>query len=196
VPDPWAISFDSPTPEGIAYLGRNHPLIEALAEHLLDMAFHPPAGDTPAARCGVLRTEMVSRRTTLFLLRPRYLLYEGDDATPALAEETLPWGFEGLPPDIQPFALHDARQLLDNAQPSANVSIIEKREVLTESLGWWDALQAHLQTLLKERARELQESHQRVRRLLRRERARIEPQMSPDLLGVVVLLPVPKGVKR
>ena len=69
VPAPWPITFRSPTPEGLTYVGRNHPLVEGLAEHLMDLAFHPAGGDQPVARCGVVRTPLVTRRTALFLLR-------------------------------------------------------------------------------------------------------------------------------
>jgi superfamily II DNA or RNA helicase len=195
VPESWRITFDSPTPEGAVYVGRNHPLIEALAEYLLDLAFHPSDSHPPAARCGVIRTAQVSRRTTLLLLRLRYLVYERGDETPNLAEETLVWGFQGVWPDLTPLPPDQAQQMLDAAQAAANVPLAERQEVLAETLSWWPDLQPKLGEVLDERARQLQESHQRIRSLLSRKPVRIEPQTPPDLLGVVVLLPVPKGVR-
>jgi superfamily II DNA or RNA helicase len=194
LPTPWPITFDSPTPEGVTYVGRNHPLVEGLAEYLFDMAFHPVNGTAPAARTGVVRTTQVARRTTLLLLRLRYLQHERGRETPTLAEETLTWGFTGWPPEIQPLALEEAQALLDGAQPAANVSPAEKEEVLVETLAWWPKLEPQMAALLAERAEALQESHGRVRRLLRHGRLQVEPQMPPDLLGVVVLLPVPGGM--
>src|SRR5690606_25656207 len=41
VPGPWLVTFASPTPEGLSYIGRNHPLVEGLSEYLLDRAFYP-----------------------------------------------------------------------------------------------------------------------------------------------------------
>ena len=194
-PDPWRITFDSPGPEGVSYIGRNHHLVESLAEHLLDMAFHPTDGQTPVARCGVIRSEQVMQLTTLLLLRFRYLVYERRDDVPNLAEETLVWGFEGLPPDIYPLPLEDAQKLLDSAQPSGNVPNSEKQEILGDILSGWDSLQADLRELMSDRSQQLWESHRDIRRLVRQRRVNIDPQAPPDLLGIVVLMPVPRGVR-
>lgn len=202
-PDPWPISFDSPTPEGLTYIGRNHPLVEALAEYLIDVAFHPTGGDRPVARGGVIRTTQVRQRTTLLLLRPRYLVYEAGEERPSLAEETLVWGFTGTPPEIAPLAPADARALLLEATAAANIAPEQQQAALQLAVDQWKALcgdthsgvarpASALQELLEGRVAELQESHSRIRRLLRQARTRIAPQLPPDLLGVVVLLPVPK----
>jgi superfamily II DNA or RNA helicase len=199
VPDLWPITFQSPTPEGLTYIGRNHPLIERLAEHLVDLAFHPLApfegegrgeGEAPTARCGVIGTDQVQRRTALFLLRLRFLVHDGD--TPTLAEETLTWGARGVLPDLAWLSLAEAQSLLDGARPAANVPAGEKRAVLAETLGWWPRFQSEAARLHAERASHLQESHRRVRRLIRDAAVRVEPQSPPDLLGVLVLLPPPK----
>jgi len=188
------VVLESPTPEGVTFVGRNHPLVEGLAEHILDMAFHPPDGGVPVARCGVIRTDQVKRRTTLYLLRPRYLRTQGDEGPPSLAEETLAWAFTGAPPDIVPLSLKDAGALLDAASPAANVSPAEKREVLSTVLSWWEALQPALADLMDERTSRLAEAHKRVGRMLKGGSMLVEPQMPPDLLGVLVMLPIPKGV--
>jgi hypothetical protein len=192
-PNPWRIMFDSPTPEGVTFVGRNHPLVEALAEHLFDLAFHPAGRDLPASRSGVIRTTQVSRRTTLLLLRVRYLVHERKDEHPSLAEETLAWGFEGLVPNITPLSLQQARQLLDSAAADRNMPEAEKREVLEETLAQWNGLQAALRPALDQRAQDLTEAHQRIRQPLGQHKVRIEPQLPPDLLGILVLVPIPRG---
>jgi superfamily II DNA or RNA helicase len=196
VPDPWPVTFDTPVPEGVAYIGRSHRLIECLAEHLVDQAFYPSSDRSPAARCGAIRTDAVARRTTLLLLRPRYLIHEREGETPSLAEETLAWGYRGLPPDIEAFTLDEARRLVDEATSAANLSAQEKSEVVDETLDAWEALQPQLDAVLDERAARLTESHRRIRSLTRAGQVRIEPQRPPDLLGVLVLVPVPKGAAR
>jgi hypothetical protein len=193
-PDPWRITFDSPTPAGKTFVGRNHPLVEGLAEYLLDLAFHPTDAAPPAARCGVVRTAAVNRRTTLLLLRLRYLQREWGAEQETLAEETLTWGFTGWPPDIEPLAPADAQALLDGATAAANVPLVEKQEILEETLGWWEALQPQLETLLEARGQELEASHYRLRQIVEQRKMLVKPQMPPDLLGVVVLLPVPGGI--
>ncbi len=195
VPPRWPIMFDSPTPEGVTFVGRNHPLVEGLAEYLFDLAFHPPARQpVPASRSGVIRTSDVSRRTTLLLLRVRYLVYERRDEQPSLAEETLAWGFEGFAPNIVPLSPEKTRELLDRAGAERNVPDEEKREVLADALGEWDGLQTGLMQVLTLRKEALLQAHQRVREMLdQRRKIRIEPQSPPDLLGVLVLLPIVKG---
>lgn len=192
LPNPWPITFDSPTPPGLSYIGRNHVLIEALSEYLVDCAFHPQAGDQPepAARSGVIRTKQVQRRTTLFLLRLRFLQTERADGRATMTEETLVWGFTGFYPTIQSLELEAAQTLLEAAQASANVDLDEKVAVLTETLDWWPRLRPQLATVAQLRAGQVAESHRRVRRLLQgRTPFRVEAQTPPDLLGVLVLLP-------
>lgn len=179
VPDSWPITIESPAPAGCAYIGRNHPLIEGLAEYLLDLAFHPVGDSSPAARTGVIRSDQVSTRTTLLILRLRYLLYERRDDTPTLAEETLVWGFTGWTPDITPIDPQTAQQLLDTAQATANVSPGAKRDTLTDMLAEWDGLQPHLERLLDERADALETSHRNIRRLVRQRRVRVDPKTPP-----------------
>ncbi len=194
-PDSWRVMFDSPTPDDVTFVGRNHPLVEALSEYVFDLAFHPPIssrhnGSTAvAARCGVIRTRAVTRRTTLLLLRVRYLVYErGDDET-TLAEETLAWGFQGVMPKIDALTMERSRELLTTASPSGNVSDAEKSQVLRETLGSWDALQAPLGAVLEERTGVLRDSYARVRQALKQKQVRIQAQAPADLLGALVLLP-------
>jgi hypothetical protein len=146
----------------------------------------------------VIRTNDVARRTTLLLLRVRYLVYERKhvlskvegDEQPSLAEETISWGIEGLPPDSTPLTMARAKQLFDESHAQGNVADSEKREVLRETLGWWDQIQPALKQTLDERTTELSDAHQRVRQLLGQRRVHIEPQLPTDLIGVLVLLPV------
>lgn len=186
-PTPWPITFRSPTPERLAYIGRNHPLIEGLAEHLLDLAFHPNGNVQPVARCGAIRTGQVTRRTALFLLRLRYL--QRDGGAPTLAEETVAWGVRGVHPDVTVLDLAEASHLLDTVQAAGSVPAAEKREVLAETLGWWPLLVEPLAELLAQRSSRLAEEHARLGALLGADRTQIEAQAPPDLLGVVVLLP-------
>lgn len=193
--DSWRVMFDSPTPDDVTFVGRNHPLVEALSEYVFDLAFHPPISSLNngsadvAARCGVIRTRAVTRRTTLLLLRVRYLVYErGDDET-TLAEETLTWGFQGVVPKIDALTMERSRELLTTVTPSGNVPDAEKLEVLRETLASWDALQNPLGAILDERTGVLLDSYARVRQALKQKQVRIHVQAPADLLGALVLLP-------
>ncbi len=195
--NPWRVSFTSPPPEGAEWIGRNHPFVGALARWLLESAL-VGGGQSPAARCGVLRTTKVGRRTVLLLLRLRYLVEQPNQA-PLLAEEVVVLGLQGRSPASPVFLEEDdARRLLVEAAPNAPVSSQERREVLAEVLGWWDDLLPHLEAKVKERAQRVLDAHRRVRaaaRMIRRGLA-VRPQFPPDLLGILLLLPVPKGVVR
>ncbi|MGI9862835.1 helicase-related protein [Moorella naiadis] len=194
--NPWRVSFACPPPKGAEWLGRNHPFVGALAQWLLESALS--GASQAGARCGVVRTAQVERRTVLLLLRLRHLL-EQPDRPPLLAEEVAVIALQGYPPGRLAFLPEEeARRLLLTASPDAPVSQEERREVLSEVFDWWEVLLPYLKERAEARARRVLEAHRRVRvaaGLVRRGLA-VRPQFPPDLLGVLVLLPVPQGVVR
>jgi len=200
----WLISFDSPTPEGVEYVGRNHRFVTALAGFLFEEALTRP-GNATASRCGVLRTRAVQELTTIVLLRVRYLV-EQPQARPLLSEEVLVLGLVGATAgDVRWLATEDALRLLAEAKPDANIPLAEKRELVAQALAslgeWHDTAEnwavAHpLQRAIRERvvrhARELTDAHKRIRQAmsLRVRGLEVKPQFPPDLLGLLVLQPV------
>jgi superfamily II DNA or RNA helicase len=192
------VTFNPPAPEGAEYLGRNHPFVAALARYLLEAAL-TQGSSAPATRCGVIKTAAVARRTVLLLLRLRYLLAQPEREKELLAEEVVVAAFQGFPPDRLTW-LGDtgALGLLENLHPDAAITSGERREVLSEVLGWWPELRPGLERLVTERARKLEDAHRRVRAAahLARRGLAVRPQFPPDLIGLLILLPVPKGVKR
>ncbi|MGQ9741723.1 helicase-related protein [Chloroflexus sp.] len=188
-PPPWSISFDSPTPEGAAYLGRNHPFVVALARFLLEEALTRP-GQAHAARCGVLCTRAVSQTTTLLLVRVRYLI-EQPERTPLFAEEVRTLGYtQGA--DGAPHWLDESATLrLLEAQPDANLVMAEKRRRIEAALAQWGAIVEYLQPQIEARARDLEAAHKRIRQAvhLRTRALTVRPQWPVDLLGILVLEP-------
>jgi superfamily II DNA or RNA helicase len=188
----WTISFTSPTPEGAEYVGRNHPFVVALARYLFEQALEG-AEHAAAARCGAIRTRAVQRLTTLILLRPRFQLLQ-PDRPPLLAEEVLVTGFEGF---VDRWLPQDRALDLLNAEPSANLPASEKRELVDlmreEVRRLVEAApdESPLGRILKERARELEEAHRRIRQSVGRpvRGLRVEPYWPPDVLGLLVLQP-------
>ena len=86
--------------DGLVHLGRTHPLVSALAGHTLDEALDPTAIDSPARRCGVIRTAAVDARTTLLLCRFRLNLTtssRGEGSSAMLAEDAGVLAFTGSP---------------------------------------------------------------------------------------------------
>jgi len=186
----WRISFDSPTPEGAEYLGRNHRFVAALAQFLMEEAL-TKHGQARASRCGAIRTRSVSRLTTALLLRVRYLV-EQPQRPPLLSEEVLVAAFATS--NGQPVKLpdDDALRLLLEAKPDANIPLPEKRELAANALNQWPALEAALQPHIQARAAELEKSHKRVRQAVGMPARQLEvkPQFPADLLGVLVLQPM------
>jgi len=204
----WRISFVSPTPEGAEYVGRNHRFVAALARYLLEEALIK-GKDAVASRCGVLRTREVDLLTTLLLLRVRYLV-EIPQRAPLLSEEVLVVGYRPLGVVEDPW-LSDGEALrllvLAGAKPDANIPLGEKRELVEaalEEIGEWRAangewgngspVQKMIRARVIQRARELEESHKRIRKAvsLRVRELKVKPQFPPDLLGILVLQPVVK----
>jgi hypothetical protein len=189
----WSISFISPTPEGAEYLGRNHRFVAALAQFLMEEALTKGAS-AAASRCGVMRTRAVNPLTTLYLLRLRFLI-EQPDRAPLLAEEVQVVGHTG--PADHPAWLDRAAvlTLLEEARADANLSAEEKRELATAALTGYDKLGTPIQEVLQARAETLAESHRRVRQAvsLKVRGLTVKPQTPPDLLGLLVLQPIPQG---
>ena len=188
----WRVSFDSPPPvEGVTVLGRNHPFVAALARYLFEAALAQGA-TAPVARAGAFKTRAVTRRTTLLLLRLRCLI-ELPDKPPQLAEEVVVTGWRGQ--DWLPDA--EALQLLQTAAPDAAITAAERQQQVAEALERWPAAQAELSPLVERRVAALAEAHRRVRAAahLTRRDVQVRPASAPDLLGVLVLVPLPPVVK-
>lgn len=184
----WLVSFDSPTPEGAEYLGRNHCFVAGLARFLFEEALTSGDGER-ASRCGAIRTRQVKYLTTLLLLRVRYLV-EQQGAPSLLAEEVLVLGYRESGAGREWLADAEALQLLD-AQPTANIPLAEKRELVERALEAWEKVAREVEHRVNLRASALEESHKRVRQAVS-QRVRgfaVKPQLPPDLLGILVLQP-------
>ncbi|MEY3299602.1 MAG: hypothetical protein RLZZ597_2862, partial [Cyanobacteriota bacterium] len=178
---PRLLTFTTPPPEGVEYVGRNHPLVEGLARYVLEDALEN--GQNPvAARCGFTVTTAVEKRTTLLMLRLRHLLAstKGQDL---LAEECLVAGFTGPPSAPLWLEPEAAAQLLQQAEPTGDIPLAMKRLEIEELLGRLDGLQEELNDLAQQRANALLQSHRRVRSITKEGQIRVKPQLPMDILG-------------
>jgi hypothetical protein len=185
----WFVSFVSPTPEGAEYLGRNHRFVTTLAQFLMEEALTQGA-EARASRCGAIRTNAVSRLTTLYLLRLRFLI-EQPDRTPLLAEEVQIVGHTGTAD--KPVWLKDDEvlSLLETAQADANLGQEERRELVAAALFGWEKVDAPVRENVAGRAAALTEAHRRIRKAvdMKVRGLTVKPQLPPDLLGLLVLQP-------
>jgi hypothetical protein len=103
-------------------------------------------------------------------------------------------GFEGF---VDRWLPQDQALDLLNAEPSANLPASEKRELVdlmreeVRRLVEVAPDASPLGRILKERARELEEAHRRIRQSVGRpvRGLRVEPYWPPDVLGLLVLQP-------
>ena len=182
------ISFVSPTPVGVEFIGRNHPLVEGLARYILEDVLSNTKNPI-AARCGFTITDAVTKRTTLLLLRLRHLL-DSPQHHSLLAEECLVVGFTGAPSEAIWLEQREALRLIEEAQPVANPpSLGIVRSEIRDLLESMEDLREDLELIAKKRSQDLAQSHRRVRAITREGQVKVKAQLPMDLLGVYVLKP-------
>jgi superfamily II DNA or RNA helicase len=185
--------FRLPVADGVEYLARTHPLVEALAGYVADTALDP-VGETLASRCGAMRTDAVDTRTTLLLLRMRVdvVTRRASGEHRQLAEELRLVAFSGSPDEPDWLSEEAAAELLD-AEPSGNVTPEQSRSLVAEVVGAYDRLAPTLERAADDCAAALLDAHMRVREgaRLKGVRYEVDPQPPVDVLGAYVLLPRP-----
>ena len=182
------ISFDSPTPEGYLYLGRNHHFVEQLCQ--LVMANTVAREGRRAARAAVLRTKQVEIKTTLLLFRCRNVIAQRSGSHQIVAEEMLLWGWRGTPDDREHLSHEQARSLLSEARASSNLSVEARASFLENELGLLGQLNEALNELAEEQSKRLVAAHERFSALMDKQRYQVVyPVLPMDLMGMYILLP-------
>lgn len=184
-------AFAYPPPKGVTYVGRTHPIVEAVAAHVVDGAIDPLV-DGPARRCGAIRTRAVNVRTTLLVVRHRFEITERrrDSVRAEIAEECRLLAFRGAPDQAAWVDDAGAKALLD-VSPDANIAPEQASEFVRKVVGSLDRVTDHLVADAQARAAKLLESHRRVRATARivGQTCTVEPRLPVDVLGIYVLLP-------
>jgi superfamily II DNA or RNA helicase len=192
----FSARFDVNTKDGEYFLTRTHPLIESLSSFVLESALDPlNEKDTknPARRCGVIRTKVIDKRTTVLLVRFRYHIIEekrGEDNKPLLAEECGLLAYKGAPENAEWLSKEEAEKLLQ-ATPDQNVNPDQARDFVQKVIDGFDALRPHLDETAKQLGEQLLDAHQRVRIASKQKGVQtyVEPNLPPDVLGIYVYLP-------
>jgi hypothetical protein len=177
---------------GALTLNRSHPVVQALAAHVVDTALDAH-GTSAAARCGVLRTRAVVARTTLLLIRTRIHLtvtQRDRDARELLAEDALLAAFTGTP-DNPAWLSEEATAKLLDAEPDGNVARDVAVRQLERARDAIPTIEPHLDELAHSRAAAVLDAHCRVRASARAQGSyAVRPQLPVDVLGLYVYLPV------
>jgi superfamily II DNA or RNA helicase len=182
------ISFESPTPEGYYYLGRNNRFVEQLCQ--LVMANTLARVDKRAARTSVIRTRQVTTKTTLLLFRCRNVIEERRASHQVVAEEMILWGWRGTPQQKE-FLYHaQAKALLASARATSDLTIQARSGFLENELKLLDSLKPEFDGLAEERSKKLVEAHERFSALMDSKHFQVVyPVLPMDILGVYILLP-------
>lgn len=199
--EPLPFHHDLPVPRRHAHLDRTDASVRATARYLLDSALDPSIPEPrPARRCGAIRTDAVTRRTTLLLLRFRFHLNlpGRDGPRPLVAEDAAVLAYHGRPDDPTWLSPDDVEALLA-AAPTGNIAPELAREDLARIVDRLDALQPHLDAAAQAAAERLRDSHVRVRKAARRTgggRISVRAHTPADVLGVYLYLPPVGGGGR
>lgn len=190
--DAVRITFRSPTPQGYLYLGRNHRFVEQLCQYMLSRSLEHDGGGLRLARSAVVVTDAVSTRTTLVQFRVRNVIREVQGSREVISEEMYLWGYSGSGDDRLTLSYADAKRLLMEARPVANVSLEQQTERWKREESAFKEHEPEFHALAEARAKHLVEAHGRFKTLVggRRFEA-VHPVLPPDVMGVYILVPQP-----
>jgi len=182
------VSFESPTPEGYLYLGRNHFFVEQLCQYVMGNTLNH--GDHGAARASVIRCREVNTKTTILLFRVRNVIEEKKRHNQFVAEEMLLWGYKGSPEQRDFLNSKQSQELLNTAKISSNMTIQARQSFLENELSLIDQLEDDFNKIAEERCQHLVEAHQRFSKLVdKRQFQVVYPVLPMDVLGIYILLP-------
>lgn len=186
--DPEKVSFESPTPEGYHYLGRNHRFVEQLCQ--LVMGNTLARVDKRAARTAVIRTRQVETKTTLLLFRCRNVIAQQRGQHQIVAEEMLLWGWRGTPQQKEFLDHGQAKALLASARATSDLTVQARGGFLENELKLLETLQEEFDAVAEQQSKKLVEAHERFSSLMDGQRFQVVyPVLPMDLLGVYILLP-------
>lgn len=189
------LSFVSPTPRGRVYIGRNHKLVEQLAQLMMSQALEPKPGHALVARSAVIQTDAVQKRTTIVQFRVRNVIKEVGRNRELIAEEMYLWGYSGQPENREILDYSSCKALLLQARSLVNIPHERQKQLFREVASGYSGLRDEVQELAEARANHLVESHGRFKELVggRRFEA-VHPVLPPDVMGIYVLMPKPKSL--
>jgi len=184
------ISFDSPTPDGHVYVGRNHPFIEQLCQLLLANAFSNDNTQHKMARTSVIRSDKVSEKTTIILFRVRNVIEDQQKVNQLIAEEMLVWAYRGTASDKKFITADKAKELLKEVSPTGSISNEQRSFILNNELNNLDSIKGDFDSIAKQRAEKLVEAHERFRKVIGGHKYQVViPVLPMDVMGIYIILP-------
>jgi superfamily II DNA or RNA helicase len=193
---PLPVTFFSPSPENVYYIGRNHPFVEQLCQIMLAAALDH-SERLKVARASVIKTTFVSIKTTLVLFRVRNVISDKAGQNELVAEEMLLWGFKGSPEDGKFLSNNEARALLNEAGPTSDTTPEQRKSGLKQEREVIDTLKKEFDKVAHDRAENLVGSHERFRKVMGGNKYKVVlPILPMDVMGLYVLLPDNRNQSR
>jgi SNF2 family DNA or RNA helicase len=186
------ISFQSPTPKGFRYIGRNHRFVEQLCHRVIANSLDKERNGNKAARASVFRTDAVSIQTTLIQFRVRNVIRELSKLHEMVSEEMFLWGYEQTPDGINPLDIDRCKELLHSSN-ALDLSTERQELIFEKELEHFKQLHPDFIKVVEKRSDELVNAHTRFAKYIGAKRFEaVTPVLPPDILGVYVLIPNPK----
>jgi hypothetical protein len=187
------ISFDSPTPKGYRYIGRNHAFVEHLCHFLLSLAFERHQEYGKVARVCEVQSDQVNTKTTLVMFRVRNVIKEVASKRESVAEEMYLWGYRAGSGETLDYP--EAKKLLMEIVPLSNIPPERQRQDIQNELTRFETLKPKFLELATQRADNLIEAHSRFKELIGGRRyEKATPILPPDVMGVYVIIPKPQAL--
>jgi SNF2 family DNA or RNA helicase len=185
------ISFQSPTPQGFRYIGRNHRFVEQLCHRIIANSLDKERKGNKAARASVFRTDAVNTQTTLIQFRVRNVIREVRQQHEMVSEEMFLWGYEQTADGIHALDIDQCKTLLHTS--SALDISTERQEIIFEKeLQHFEELHPDFIAVVANRAEELKNAHTRFAKYIgAKQFEAVTPVLPPDILGVYVLISNP-----
>ena len=186
------ISFQSPTPQGFKYIGRNHNFVEQLCHRIIANSLDKEKKTNKAARAAVFATDSVSSQITLIQFRVRNVIHEIGNEHQMISEEMFLWGYEQTPEGIIALDITQCKKLL-NTTSALDISKERQEIIFDKELQNFEKLHPDFIKVVANRSEELVQAHTRFAKYLGAKRFEaVTPVLPPDILGVYVLIPNPK----
>lgn len=186
------ISFESPTPQGFRYIGRNHRFVEQLCHRIIAHSLDKERKGNKAARASVFRTDAVNTQTTLIQFRVRNVIREVSKQHEMVSEEMFLWGYEQTPDGIHALDIDQCKTLLHTSS-ALDISTKRQEIIFEKELQHFEELHPDFIAVVEKRSDELVNAHTRFAKYIGAKRFEaVTPVLPPDILGVYVLIPNPK----
>lgn len=184
----WVISFTSPTPDGFQYIGRNHPLVEGLAQTIVSGAFDHSGAKI--ARATLFRSDAVQQKTVLAILRVRNVMHRKKGVGELVAEELVCWGYRNEITDGNILSHDEVKTLLLNLPVKEDINPTQQARFLKSEIAHIHEHSVVLNDLVEEKSNLLVKLHSKYRKALGTEDYTVGTIVPPDVLGVYIVFPM------